>query len=57
MNQLMACHGVQQELTDQEMFSMESGRTVKKDVLAQVMIAALGIYSMQMENASMKGEQ
>ena len=53
----MACHGVQQELTDQEMFSMESGRTVKKDVLAQVMIAALGIYSMQMENASMKGEQ
>ena len=57
MNQLIVCHGVQQELTDQEMFSMESGRTVKKDVLAQVMIAALGIYSMLMENASMKGEQ
>merc|ERR1712137_634524 len=57
MNPSMACHGVQQELTDQEMLSMESGRTVKKDVLAQVMIAALGIYSMQMENASMKGEQ
>ena len=52
----MVCHGVQQELTDQEMFSMECGRTVKKDVLAQVMIAA-GIYSMLMENASMKGEQ
>ena len=53
----MACHGVQQELTDQEMFLITSGRTVKKDVLAQVMIAALGIYSMQMETASMKGEQ
>ena len=57
MNQLMVCHGVQQELTDQEMFLITSGRTVKKDVLAQVMIAALGIYSMQMENASMKEEQ
>ena len=57
MNQLMACHGVQQELTDQEMLWMESGRIVKRGVLAQVMMDASGIYSMQMENASMKGEQ
>ena len=57
MNQLMVCHGVQLKLTDQETLWMESGRTVERGVLAQVMMAALGIYSMQMENALIRGEQ